>query len=401
MQNNYGHNLYHDLMTLVNEADSPFYHVDHVMNGETFRIFNYRLASYSDFLKPNALEARGIMFRIDSNGNYLELAALTPAKFFNYRENPLVMDVDFSKTDLIMDKVDGSIMTTFMLPISDTIYLKSKTSLTSEQANAANDFLRSGKADMLFNYLMYMHHAGYSVTLEYTSPLHRIILPYQEVNLTVLSARDRSNGKHVPYDILLKDMEEFHCAQHLVKDYSKSISPERLQDFIDNIRFEKDKEGYVIYADGIYTKHKTDQYISLHKSKVSINSDRNLFEAVVMEAHDDLRSLFADDAFTLNRIDKIETLVKNLFNDIENNVVDFYHTNSHLDRKNFAIKAQAEVDKRYFSLVMNLYMNLYFGKPNDYREWMIKHYRDFNISDNVSTDRSTSSRRSMVKNNDN
>lgn len=379
MQTNFGRDLYQDLMALVNEQDSPFYIVDHLFNGTSFRVFNYRLASYSDFLKPSALEARGVMFELDSDKKFVRLASLTPRKFFNNKENPLVMDVDFGKTELIMDKMDGSIMTTFTLPIADVVYLKSKTSVSSEQAIAANDFLRSGKVDKLLNYLMYMQHAGYSVTLEWTAPQHRIVLPYQEPNLTVLSARSLDNGEHMPYALLQKDMEEFGCEEHLVKDYLQTISPDRVQEFIDNIRFMKDIEGYVIFADGVYTKHKTDWYCALHHTKDSISSDRRLFECVVQEGHDDLRGMFADDAFSLQRIDEMEQRVKNLYVDLERIVFNFYHANKELDRKDYAIKGQQDVPRLYFSLAMNLYL----GKSNNYQEWMIKHYKELGIKDDA------------------
>jgi len=379
MQTNYGRDLYHDLMALVNETDSPFYHVDHLFNGVLFRVFNYRLASYSDFLKPNALEARGIMFELSHDLKFVRLAALTPKKFFNNKENPMVMDVDFGKTELIMDKMDGSIMTTFNLPIADVVYLKSKTSLSSEQGEAANAFLRSGKVDKLLKYLMFMQKSGYSVTLEWTAPQHRIVLPYQEPNLTVLSARSLENGHHVSYDVLQRDMETFDCVDHLVKDYLHTISPERVKEFIDNIRYMKDIEGYVILADGVYTKHKTDWYCALHHTKDSISSDRRLFECVVQQGHDDLRGMFADDAFSLKRIDEMEQRVKGIYVDLDRIVTDFYHANKHLDRKDYAIKGQQEVPRLYFSLAMNLYL----GKETDWVEWLIKHYKELGIKDDA------------------
>jgi T4 RnlA family RNA ligase len=381
MQTVYGRDLYNDLMFLVSEENSPFYYVDHVMNGVTFRVFSYRLASYSDYIKPSGLECRGHMFEIDANGNYVRLAALPPAKFFNFRENPLVMDVDFAKTELIMDKMDGSIMTTYNLPIADVVALKSKTSLMSEQAVAANAYLQSDECYALFNYLMYMMQSGYSVSLEWTSPVYpfRIVIPYEKPALTVLCARDLNNGQYVPYSVLEHDMEEFGCGRMLVKDYLQSIEPCRVQDFINNIRYMKDIEGYVIFADGIYTKHKTDWYCSLHHTKDSVNSDRRLFEVIVNEAHDDLRAMFSDDKYVLGRIDEMEQKVKDMYHQIDTIPVKFYNDNLHLSRKDFAIKATAEVPKIYFGIAMNLYV----GKEVKYQEWLLKHWKDFGIKDDA------------------
>ncbi|UQJ95715.1 RNA ligase 1 and tail fiber attachment catalyst [Klebsiella phage CPRSB] len=44
--------------------------------GTPVRIFNYRMASYTDWLKPGALECRGIMFEMDGDTPYQSSAAL-------------------------------------------------------------------------------------------------------------------------------------------------------------------------------------------------------------------------------------------------------------------------------------------------------------------------------------
>lgn len=75
--------LYEALMALT--ANEAFYHIDQTLDGFEYRIFNYRLASYTDFCAPNALEMRGIMFEM-KDGQPIRLASRPPAKFFNYRE---------------------------------------------------------------------------------------------------------------------------------------------------------------------------------------------------------------------------------------------------------------------------------------------------------------------------
>jgi Straboviridae RNA ligase 1 len=88
--NEYQTKLYNDLMTLCDTSESFFFKdepIGHNKYGfKTFRIFNYRLCSYSDFLNESALECRGIMFEVDLKGNPIRLASLPMNKFFNYRE---------------------------------------------------------------------------------------------------------------------------------------------------------------------------------------------------------------------------------------------------------------------------------------------------------------------------
>jgi len=368
----YESTLYDELMELIHAPDSPFYIVEHQMEGVTFRVFNYRLASYSDFLKPSALEARGIMFEME-DGRMKRLASLPPRKFFNFKENPLVMDIDFSKADIVMDKMDGSIMTTYM--IHGNTYLKSKTSLASEQANAAMEFLFNGENDRLLKYLEYMEQAKFSVSLEWTSPVHRIVLPYQEDKLTVLHVRDRDDGKVLAYNEVVMTMVSF---DPLVLDYLvKSYKVDDVPAFVDSIPAKTGVEGYIIGVEGVLTKHKTDWYCSLHNLKDDINSPKKRFIVVVNEGHDDARANFSYDEYMLKLIDEMELKVKAIYRNIDKYVVGFYNSNSDLERKDYAIAGQKELDRLYFSLAMNLYL----GKENDYKTWMIKHYKEFGIGD--------------------
>lgn len=81
--NQFQQTLYNDLMKLCeNEA---FYYVDQKVDGKVFRVFTYRLASYTEFCLPNALECRGHTFLMDGDVA-VDLVSLPPAKFFNYHE---------------------------------------------------------------------------------------------------------------------------------------------------------------------------------------------------------------------------------------------------------------------------------------------------------------------------
>ena len=110
--NTYQLKIFHDLMKLCDTSDS-FFHKDETIGHQehgfkTFRMFNYRLCSYSDFLNDNALECRGIMFEMDEEGNPIRLASMPMHKFFNVNENPFTENVDFSETTHAMVKEDGS-----------------------------------------------------------------------------------------------------------------------------------------------------------------------------------------------------------------------------------------------------------------------------------------------------
>ena len=48
----------------LTDTSEAFYFKDFPLNDAIYRIFNYRLASYTEFLAPNALECRGHMFEV-------------------------------------------------------------------------------------------------------------------------------------------------------------------------------------------------------------------------------------------------------------------------------------------------------------------------------------------------
>lgn len=190
--NTYQQKLYADLLVLT-QANEAFYHQEFMLDGKTYRIFNYRLASYTDFQQPGALECRGVMFEV-SGDDAVQLASLTMSKFFNLNENPSTMGVDLTKVKRIEEKADGSLMSTYLH--NDELRLKSKGSLFSDQALAAMKWLDRPENKQFKNELKLaaMGVRPYTVNLEWCSPEHRIVLGYMEPTLKVLNMRDHEDG---------------------------------------------------------------------------------------------------------------------------------------------------------------------------------------------------------------
>lgn len=376
--------LFNDLMRLCEGDDPAFFFSDQVLDDyfapAKFRIFNYHLASYTDFQKPNALNCRGTMFQMLEDGKPI-LASLPFAKFFNYMENPFTMNVDFSDIDYVLDKMDGSLISTYIhfdeKTHTKTLLLKSKGSLKSEQAIDAYEWLSSNqKCANLYNLLVYYAFSGHTVNLEWTAPHNHIVLGYQEPRLTVLGVRDHFTGKEIHYDEILDTMREYCCEEYLCD----RVNFDDGNEFVDSIPNMDNIEGYVItLKTGQKVKVKTDWYVSLHRSKDSVGSPKRLFECVVNEAHDDLRGMFPEDEYLMGRIDEMETKVRSIYKDIAKYGEDFYNENKHLERKDFAILGQKELPPKYFHIAMALYT----GKNVDYKEWMLKHYKDFGIKDDT------------------
>lgn len=382
--------LYNNLLHLT-DTNEAFYFRDNIKDDVTYRIFTYRLASYSDFLLPGATECRGIMFEL-YNDKPIRLASLTMAKFWNWKENPFTMDLDFHNHKQIMYKMDGSLISSFQH--KGKLCFKSKTALYSDHAVGATLYVIGfapviqAELDHIAVFeqeLLILEKAGYTVNCEFTSPNYpfRIVVGYQETKLTILNVRNRTTGEYITLveaQAILnnhyKNTAERLITQHWIE--TVDVADDAIDDFINSIDAQTGIEGYVIQLhDGMLVKIKTDWYRALHHVKDSINCMRRLFEAVLEEATDDLRAMLYDDPISLARINDMEVKVVHIYNSTVKNVETFYAENVNLDRKDFAIKAQTVLSHLEFGLVMNQYS----GKQVDYKGVIKRNYKLFGIVD--------------------
>lgn len=388
--NDFQKTLYANLMALCSPEQEAFYFVDQKClhtdkdwnQGDVlFRIFLYRLASYTEFQKPGALECRGHTFRIDREGNPLEFVSMPMQKFFNLDENPFVMGLDLSEVDRIADKLDGSLISS--VKVFDDVILKSKGSLNSTQAQDATKLLYTPEYAPLLDAVTRMAKVGYTVNMEYMAPDNRIVIGYAKPTLKILNVRDNYSGQYVDDETVAaydKLDEKFFAASHPIPadPHSWAYSVAEMLD---------DIEGFVVkLKSGVWFKLKTDKYKALHHTKDSITVPRRLFETCVRGGADDLRSMFSTDPLAVSQIDEMMEKVSKIYNHIHMTVHGFY--NLHKDaygetdnpRKYYAIAAQKDAEIQKMG-IFGLVMNLYLGKEAEVEEFMVKNYKAYGIKD--------------------
>lgn len=370
--------LYNDLMSLVDSSES-FYFVDHEYDEAVYRVFSYRLASYTEFIKPNALECRGHMFEINkATQEPIRLASLPLPKFFNLNENPFTQNVDLNDCKRIAVKMDGSIISTYIhncawLKDAKSFMLKSKTSLMSDQAKAARNLLEEQRYALLKAELKDAALRGWTVTMEYVAPDNRIVINYDRPDLSVLCVRDNANGRFISKRELLNE-KFYEIPLKWVQEFDPSDAPKMIAE----LNTMKGIEGLVLEMNsGLWVKLKTDDYLVLHKTKDSINSDRRLYEAVLEETADDLRGLFHDDSVAMARIEEMERKVSAIYNLMVSLVEGFHEENKGLIRKDYAIKGQSDLPPLYFGLAMSLYL----GKDPKYKDFLKRKWREVGIKE--------------------
>jgi RNA ligase len=362
--------LFDALVQLTLEGET-FYAQDFQLDSSVYRIFNYRLSSYSDFLRPSALECRGIMFELDvENLCVKRLAARPMQKFFNLNENPMTMDLDLSQVDTVESKADGSLMSTFTH--NGSLRLKSKGSLFSEQALDGMLWLNANP--LMHRALLALDDLGWTVNLEWCAPHNRIVIGYMSAHLKVLNARYRGTGAYMDRRTL-----EDVCGKQNVIDRVDTNGLDTAA-FVQSIpAMQDDIEGFVCRIGDLWFKVKTEKYMSLHHAKDSINNPRRLFEAVVDEGVDDLRSMFAHDELAIKQIDEMQERVVHMYNHLVTVVEGFHRENKDGDRKTYAIAAQ-KLDLQGLKL-LGLAMNLYLGKDPDFKGWLKGKYKELGFKD--------------------
>ena len=365
--------LFDDLMALC-ESNEAFYFVDQKMGDTEYRIFTYRLASFTDFQNRNAVECRGHTFRKDADG--WKLASLPMQKFFNYSEHVgWKTDIDLNSTVYIMDKLDGSLIST--VEANDyygAYFLKSKASFYSKQAVDAGKWLNGNteKAERLRQGVNSAVMQGWTVNMEWLSADNQIVVGYDEQRLVVLNARHMETGEYMGRESMIRCFGE----ENIVQSFD---IPDNMEEWLVEAEKMTGIEGFVIcFANGLWVKHKTEAYCILHKLKDSINNDRRLWEACINETADDLRALFVDDPVSIAKIIDMEEKAAKVYNHADKTVKEFFNENKHLDRKSYAILGQEKLNKDgLFSLAMNLYL----GKEMDLKGFLVKNYKSYGIKD--------------------
>lgn len=341
-------------MALTSKNDfSKFYFKDFTTKfGTNVRIFGYNYASYSDWLKDDAIECRGIMFEM-VDGKPVKILARPMEKFFNLNENPITENIDMSKVVLCMDKMDGSLISTYV--DNGHLQTKSKMSISSQQAVEAYQLFLDIKNSDLRNRCLELALAGFTCNFEYIAPSNRVVIAYGIKELVLLNVRHNESGEYVPYSDLKKDPV---LRKYLVGNFDND-KEQFTEDDIPELMAKEDIEGYVFLLDsGQRFKLKTYWYSNLHRVKNTLSNNKALFSVVVGNGIDDIKSLFDDD-YAINKINKFEQVFLEYLRDSINQLTEFSSAHIGVSRKDYAIAAQTKFKDlnrvELFSIAMQLF----------------------------------------------
>ena len=175
--------------------------------------------------------------------------------------------------------------------------------------------------------------SGYSIILEHTGPENRVVVAYEDSQLTLLAVRDTVSGRYLPYVDLSLIAEK-----HNVPVVSSLGSVEDIASFIADGRALEGVEGYVVaFDDGHRVKLKADGYVLRHRALSHVHLEKNVLNWVLTGAVDDVIPLLSPKA--VDRVLEYQSMVEDAISQLTTLVEEFHASNHALERKDYAVAA--------------------------------------------------------------
>lgn len=294
-----------------------------VAHKDGYSVIDYVYAGEDTFDHPARVECRGIKFAPDG-----KVLARPLHKFQNIGQTPDTQPhmLDFSKPHVIMEKLDGSMIHPAIVD-GEVVFMTrmGRTDVARKAERHLDERLGHGLGVMCRN----------SVTpiFEWTSPDNRIVVRYEESQLTLLAVRDNHTGKYVdphPYGKLLDiPVVTHHNPQHT-----------SAADFLAYARAIQGAEGFVVRFDnGLWVKAKGDDYVLKHRAKDSILQEKNILALVLSGGLDDVLPLLDEPDAAAAREYAHDVLTG--IDQVAADIARFVAANDNLPQKEFATEKVA------------------------------------------------------------
>lgn len=336
---------YEECVNLTNVDDSSFYETKIVIDTFKISIFNYRIATYNDFIDNKAFEMRGLTFIFNEDGSLFKRHLLLH-KFFNLNQ---VTETQYSlvcdyKIKSVYNKEDGSVASFIRLP-SGRVLGKSKMSIESDQAIGANRLYNNDINVRRF--VDWSLDNNYVAIFEYVSPFNKIVLKYNVEELILLRLRDNDTGEYLNLNDFKKEIGDVKIAKSF--DY-------KLEELMELSKISEDIEGWVIESD-IFMKIKTSWYMDLHGLLTDDLYRENIIVGYILDDNiDDILGQVPEDQVDVHeRINRIIISVKYAINEKVLDIKKSY---------NIFLKLNKDPDNLNYPLMRKSYGLKYGKDPN-------------------------------------
>ena len=293
-----------------------------------YTVVDYVFVTPNTFNNPMAQQCRGLKFGSDER-----LIARPFHKFFNIGEKEQPQDIDWTRSHVIMDKLDGSMIHPAI--INDELVFMTRMGITRHAETAF-----SVASDAVKRLCMDMIALGQTPMFEFTGPGNRVVVEYAATQLTLLAVRDVISGAYMIHADLTALAAKYGVP---VVDTFGQVTD--VDAFVANGRALAGVEGYVVaFEDGHRLKLKADGYVLRHKALAGVAYEKNLLAWIVEDALDDVIPILHDDV-----AERVRVYQTRLMASLETHLSELASFASALegaDRRTYAMETQARIDKR-------------------------------------------------------
>jgi len=279
-------------------------------------------------------ECRGMLFYKDGS-----LMSRRLHKFFNVNERDETQEnqIDWSAPHVILEKLDGSMIT----PVFTAAGIRwgTKMGITDVSMGAelfvANhvNYERAAKA---------MQDLDKTMVFEWCSRKQRIVIDYPTDRLVLIAIRNNVNGSYDSYETMQAVAAEYDL--DIVRAYEGTAA--NMAMLIAETRETEGMEGWIIRFDnGQMLKVKGDWYCRIHKTKDNITMEKNVIDLIVNEKLDDTKSFMLEE--DRHRVEQFEAEFWSGFNQSVHSYERYFNTvvASGLDRKRYALEWKPTIEK--------------------------------------------------------
>lgn len=205
-------------------------------------------------------------------------------KFFNVNERPetAVAGIDWSEPHVILEKLDGSMVSPCY--VNGVLRWMTKMGITDTSMEAEVFVATHPDYTELAHY--YLSH-DFTPIFEWCSNKNRIVLDYPVDRLVLTAIRDNHTGGYFSHDTL--EMVAGRFGVDVVKGWTLTEGVVVHDALIENIRKQEGAEGVVVRFDtGHMVKVKSDWYVKIHKVKSLLGNERDVVALILNNQLDDL-----------------------------------------------------------------------------------------------------------------
>ena len=240
-------------------------------------------------------ECRGLLFHKDGS-----IMARRLHKFFNVNERDETQfhSIDFSQPHVILEKLDGSMITPVVTDAG--IRWGTKMGITDVSMGAELFVANHPKYEWMARECIKF---GLTPIFEWCSRKQRIVIDYPEDRLVLIALRGTMTGEYKRYNDLVALGDKFGI--DVVKAYEGTA--DNMEHLMSETKAAEGIEGWIIrFDDGHMLKIKGEWYLRIHKTKDNLTHEKNVIDLLINEKMDDAKAFMMDE--DRQRVEAFETV---------------------------------------------------------------------------------------------